>query len=71
MQSKKARRTREASKGIVAGSYHSFPPELARLRQSSLYMGLPSSICREQLDGSIEDQIVDGNEDEDLKLAEK
>lgn len=67
MQLKKARRTHKAKEGIVTGSHHTIPPELARLRQSSLYTGLPSSICWDQLDRSIEDQIVeDGMEDEDL-----
>ena len=67
LQSRRNRRTRKASEGIVTGSSRTIPPELARLRRTSLYLDLPSSICREQLNQSIEKQIVeDGLEDEDL-----
>ena len=65
--SRKARKTPKAREGIVSGTDRPVPPALMRLRRSPLYTELPSSICREELDRCIEEQIVeDDMEDEYL-----
>jgi hypothetical protein len=65
--SRKARKTPKAREGIVSGTDRPVPPALVRLRRSPLYTELPSSICREELDRCIEEQIVeDDMEDEYL-----
>ena len=66
--SRRAQRTRKAGEGIVTSTNRTIPPELAKIRQSFLYLKMiPQSICREELNREIEDQIVeDGLEDEDL-----
>ena len=68
--SRRARRTPTAREGIVSGTNLPVPPALVRLRRSSLYTELPSSICREELDRCIEEQILEDNmEDEYLVEA--
>mmetsp|Transcript_26626 Transcript_26626/g.38165 ORF Transcript_26626/g.38165 Transcript_26626/m.38165 type:complete len:130 (+) Transcript_26626:414-803(+) len=66
--SRKARRTRKAREGIVSGTTRVIPPELLGLRQSFFYLKMiPQSICREELNREIEEQIIDkGLEEEDL-----
>ena len=67
-RSKKTRKAPLTAKdGIMTGSDFVIPPELVRLRKSSLVTALPKSISRYGLNRWIEDQIVkDGLEDEDL-----
>ena len=51
----------------MTGSDFVIPPELVKLRKSSLVMALPSSISRYGLNHWIEKQIMkDGMGDEDL-----
>ena len=65
--SKKARRTPKAGDGISTGPGFVVPPKLARLRRKSLYKDLAVFICLEELDRSIEEQIIaEGEEDDDL-----
>jgi len=65
--SKKAHRSPKAGDGISTGPGFVVPPELARLRRKSLYKDLAMFICLEELDRSIEEQIiVEGEEGDDL-----
>ena len=67
MHSEQARRTPRAGDGISTGPGFVVPPELARLRRKSLYKDLAMFVCLEELDGSIEEQIIaEGEEDDDL-----
>ena len=51
---------------MVSGTSRTIPPELAKLRRSTLDL-IPSSICREQLNREIKMQIKEeGLEEEDL-----
>ena len=66
-QSKKARRTPKAGEGISTRPGFVVPPELARLHCKSLYRDLAMFTCLEELDRSIEEEIIaEGEEDEDL-----
>mmetsp|Transcript_28669 Transcript_28669/g.41053 ORF Transcript_28669/g.41053 Transcript_28669/m.41053 type:complete len:151 (+) Transcript_28669:416-868(+) len=66
--SRKARKTPKAKEGIVSGTDRSIPPQLAKLRRSTLYLeDIPRKIDRDELNQWIERQIVeDGLEEEDL-----
>ena len=66
--SRKARKTPKAKEGIVTGTDRPIPPQLAKLRRSTLYLeDIPRRIDRDELDRWIERQIVEDRlEEEDL-----
>jgi len=67
MHSEQSRRTPRAGDGISTGPGFVVPPELARLRRKSLYKDLAMFVNLEELDRSIEEQIIaEGEENDDL-----
>lgn len=59
LESRRARRSCKAKEGISTGPDFIVFPELEWLRRSRLYLNLPSSVCREELNQSIEKKIVE------------